>query len=124
MTEPPGPHNNSLDGIPSAPVVLYVQGVSNPGMSRHLPVTQATVALVLSIVGLVMWGLCTAVPGVIMANTAMAPTPQFPCHPDHGLAKAAKIVGWITIGLCIAVILLYLVLGVFLVGAGAANGEF
>lgn len=124
MTEPPGPQNNSLEGTPSAPEVLYVQGVSNPGMSGQFPETQATVALVLSIVGLVMCGLCTAIPGVIMANTAMATTSQYPGHPDHGLAKAAKIVGWITIGLWIAVILLYLVLGVFLVGAGAANGEF
>ena len=117
MTEPTNPPN-------SGPEVLYVQGMSNPGIVGQYPETQATVALVLSIVGLVMCGLCTAIPGVIMANTAMATTSQHLGHPDHGLAQAAKIIGWITIGLWVLVILFYLVVGVVMVGAGAASGEF
>ena len=81
------------------------------------PQTQAVVALVLSVVGLMMCGLCTAVPGVIMANTALGTTKQYPGHPDQGLAKAAQIVGWITIGLWIVVIGFYLLMAVVFVAA-------
>ena len=83
------------------------------------PQTQAVVALVLSVVGLMMCGLCTAVPGVIMANTALGTTKQYPGHPDQGLAKAAQIVGWITIGLWILLIGFYLLLAVVVVIAEA-----
>ena len=83
------------------------------------PQTQAVVALVLSVVGLMMCGLCTAVPGVIMANTALGTTKQYPGHPDQGLAKAAQIVGWITIGLWIVIIGFYLLLAVVVVIAEA-----
>ena len=81
------------------------------------PQTQAVVALVLSVVGLMMCGLCTAVPGLIMANTALGTTKQYPGHPDQGLAKAAQIVGWITIGLWIVVIGFYLLMAVVFVAA-------
>ena len=97
--------------------VLYVQG--NPMNAGQYPQTQATVALVLSIVGLMMCGLCTAIPGLIMANTALETTKQYPGHPDQGLATAAKIVGWITIGLWIAIIGVYLLLAVVFVAADA-----
>jgi len=72
--------------------VVYVQGMNNPMNAGQYPQTQAVVALVLSVVGLMMCGLCTAVPGVIMANTALGTTKQYPGHPDQGLAKAAQIV--------------------------------
>ncbi len=99
--------------------VLYVQGMSNPMNAGQYPQTQAVVALVLSVVGLMMCGLCTAVPGVIMANTALGTTKQYPGHPDQGLAKAAQIVGWITIGLWIAIIGFYLLMAVVFVAADA-----
>ena len=83
------------------------------------PQTQAVVALVLSVVGLMMCGLCTAVPGVIMANTALGTTKQYPGHPDQGLAKAAQIVGWITIGLWIVIIGFYLLMFVVVIAAEA-----
>ena len=83
------------------------------------PQTQATVALVLSIVGLMMCGLCTAVPGVIMANSALEITKQNPGHPDQGLANAAKIIGWISIGLTIAFVGLYLFIIILAVAASA-----
>ena len=83
------------------------------------PQTQAVVALVLSVVGLMMCGLCTAVPGVIMANTALGTTKQYPGHPDQGLAKAAQIVGWITIGLWIVIIGFYLLMFVVVIVAEA-----
>ena len=99
--------------------VLYVQGMSNPMNAGQYPQTQAVVALVLSVVGLMMCGLCTAVPGLIMANTALGTTKQYPGHPDQGLAKAAQIVGWITIGLWIVIIGFYLLLAVVVVIAEA-----
>ena len=99
--------------------VLYVQGMSNPMNVGQYPQTQAVVALVLSVVGLMMCGLCTAVPGVIMANTALGTTKQYPGHPDQGLAKAAQIVGWITIGLWILLIGFYLLLAFVVVIAEA-----
>jgi len=98
--------------------VLYVQGMSNPVNVGQYPSTNATVALVLSIVGLMGFSCCTAIPGVIMANAALETTKQYPGHPDQGLAQAAKIVGWITIGLGIAIIGFYLLLFVVLVASG------
>ena len=97
--------------------VLYVQG--NPMNAGQYPQTQAVVALVLSVVGLMMCGFCTAIPGVIMANTALGTTKQYPGHPDQGLAKAAQIVGWITIGLWIVIIGFYLLMFVVFVAVEA-----
>ena len=98
--------------------VLYVQGMSNPVNVGQYPSTNATVALVLSIVGLMGFSCCTAIPGVIMANAALETTKQYPGHPVQGLAQAAKIVGWITIGLGIAIIGFYLLLFVVAVALG------
>jgi hypothetical protein len=73
-----------------------------------MPTTNATVALILSIIGLVMCGLCTAVPGLILANGALEITKQYPMHPDAGVAKAAQVVGWVSIVIWGLIILLYL----------------
>lgn len=83
------------------------------------PQTQATIALVLSIVGLMGFSCCTAIPGVIMANSALEITKQNPGHPDQGLANAAKIIGWISIGLTIAFVGLYLFIIIVAVAASA-----
>ncbi len=102
-----------LDGSPNvsegaAPEQIYVQaGQVRPG---EMPTTNATVALILSIVGLVMCGLCTAIPGLILANGALEITKQYPTHPDAGVAKAAQIVGWVTIVIWVLIILLYVAL--------------
>lgn len=107
----------------AAPEVLYVQGMSNPAGIGQYPTTNATVALVLGIVGLMMCGIFTAIPGLIIANTALATTAQYPGHPDQGIAQAAKILNWITIGLWIAIILI--IVGFFVIYAGPAYaGEF
>ncbi len=99
--------------------VLYVQGMSNPMNVGQYPQTQATIALVLSIVGLMGFSCCTAIPGVIMANSALQITKQNPGHPDQGLANAAKIIGWISIGLTIAFVGLYLFIIIVAVAASA-----
>ena len=98
-----------LQGSPSvtsqAPQQIFVQGQGGPGMA--MPATNAILALVLGILGMVMCGICTAVPGLILANGALATTSQYPGHPDQGVAKAAQIVSWIAIGLSLLVILFY-----------------
>ncbi len=107
----------------AAPEVLYVQGMSNPAGIGQYPTTNATVALVLGILGIVMCSVCTAVPGLILASSSLATAQQYPGHPDEGMAKAAKVVNWIAIGLAIVIILLYVVFFVILIGIGASSGE-
>ena len=79
--------------------------------------TNATLAVVLSAIGAVLMvgsgpGICCAIPAIILANGALAITNSQPGHPDASTAKAAQIIGWIVIGLTIAIILfLILVIG-------------
>jgi hypothetical protein len=107
------PPQQLIIGQPQAaqPVV----GMGMPGMG--VPATSATTALVLSILSIFCGGICLAIPGLIIANQALAITNQYPGHPDAGSAKAAMIISWIVIGLTIVVILLYVVMGVILVGS-------
>ena len=83
-------------------------GMGGPVMG--VPATSATTALILSILSIFCGGICLAIPGLIIANQALAITDQHPGHPDAGSAKAAKIISWIVIGLTLAVVLLYLVM--------------
>ena len=98
-----------LEGSPNvtsqSPQQIFVQGQGGPGMI--MPTTNAVLALVLGILGMVMCGICTAVPGLILAQGALATTNQYPGHPDQGVDKAAQIVSWIAIGLSLLVILFY-----------------
>ena len=81
-----------------------------PGMAMgYYPETNATLALVLSVLGIVGCSIVTAIPGLIMANTALQTTNAIPGHPDLGIAKAAQVIAWISIGLAI--------LGLFFYGA-------
>ena len=99
-----------LEGSPNvtsqAPQQIFVQGQGGPGMMM-MPTTNADLALVLGILGIVMCSVCTAVPGLILANGALATTSQYPGHPDQGMAKAAQIISWIGIGLFILLMLFY-----------------
>ena len=98
-----------LEGSPNvtsqAQQQIFVQG-GGPGMMM-VPATNAVLALVLGILGLVMCSVCTAVPGLILAQGALAITSQYPGHPDQGMAKAAQIISWIGIGLFILLMLFY-----------------
>jgi hypothetical protein len=42
-----------------------------------------------------------------MANIALQTTKSMPGHPDEGIAKAAQVVAWISIGLAIVGMLLF-----------------
>ena len=89
----------------------------NPGMGMqgYFAPTQATLALVLSILGVVACSICTAIPGLILANQALTITSDQPGHPDAGLAKAAQVIGWIVIGLTILGVLVYAAMIAFVV---------
>ena len=103
------------------PEVLYVQGVSNPAAVGQFPATQALAALICSILGVTVCCLFPPV-GLLLANSALEITNQHPGHPDHGLAKAAQIVGWIGIVLLILTVILLLIYFVFLGLLVAAEG--
>ncbi|MEC9119785.1 MAG: hypothetical protein VYC33_00475 [Candidatus Thermoplasmatota archaeon] len=108
---------------PEGAEVLYVQGVSNPSAVGQYPQTQAVVAMVLSVLSIAAGcGLCTAIPGLMMANTALDITSKHPGHPDQGIAKAAQVVGWI--GIVLGIIgLILVVLYFILIGIIVANAE-
>ena len=82
--------------------------VSGNSMMGQYTETNAVLAMVLAALSFVLCGVCSAIPAVIIANGALQITSNQPGHPDHGLARAAQIMGWIAIGLTIAVILFYL----------------
>ena len=104
------------------PEVLYVQGVSNPAAVGQYPPTQAIAALILGILGLLGFSCCTAIPGLILAKSAMEVAEQHPGHPDAGMAKAANVISWVSIILTIAVLLLYAVIIVLAIAlSGAEN---
>lgn len=98
---------------------VQVQGYSAAPFTQ----TNATLALILAAVSYFMCGICTAIPAVIMANSALAITTSQPGHPDQGLAKAAQILGWVMIVLTALAALVWIIVIVLLGGAGlAANG--
>ncbi|MEL0016754.1 MAG: DUF4190 domain-containing protein [Rhodospirillales bacterium] len=115
--------NSQSEGTPKpeGPEVLYVQGVSNPAAVGQFPATQAMAALICSILGVTVCCLLPPV-GLLLANSALEITNQHPGHPDHGLAKAAQIVGWIGIVLLILTVILLLIYFVFLGLLVAAEG--
>lgn len=113
-----------------APQTIYHQPVSyvqvQPGHQTMmtLPSTNATAALILSIVGIIGslfygLGIIFAIPGLVLANGALIITNQFPNHPDAGVAKAAKICAWIGIG--IAILMLMVVLLAFFLYVWASD---
>ena len=101
------PVAQQLHGQPAQVIVGAQPTVmaGSPGMMAAFPATSAVAALVLSILGIVGCGCCTAIPGLIIANNALVITNQYPGHPDTGMAKAAQIIAWIVIGLAIVGIL-------------------
>lgn len=93
-----------------------------PGMAMgYFAPTQATLALVLGILGFVGCSICTAIPGLIMANSALATTNSQPGHPDAGTAKAAQVISWIVIGLAILGLLFYGAMFAMLAASGSLD---
>ena len=106
-----------MQGAP--PPSQVIQMNQHPGMVLNqpigiLPSTNATTALILSIIGLVGaffygLGLFFSIPSVVMANKAKQITNQIPGHPDSGMATAAVVVGWV--GVVIGGLYLFMVIG-------------
>ena len=118
------PVTQQLYGQPAQVIVGAQPSVmaGSPGVvGVGFPATSAVAALVLSILGIVGCGCCTAIPGLIIANNALVITNQYPGHPDAGMAKAAQIIAWIVLGLTIAGILFYVILGGGLLALGIAS---
>jgi len=89
-----------------------------PMMGGGIPTTNATLALILSIVSIFAGGICLAIPALIIANGALAVTNQFPGHPDAGNAKAAQVISWIIIGLTALIV----VVVILAISIGVATG--
>ena len=118
-TEEKVPWSNDNDEIPWANPTKNssssVQVSGNSVMGQYTE-TNAVLAMVLAAISYFLCGICSAIPAVIIANGALQITSNQPGHPDHGLARAAQIMGWIVIGLTIAAILFYILLFVVLGG--------
>jgi hypothetical protein len=101
-----------------------MQALAQNSYAMGPPSTNALLALTLSIIGIIGcffygFGICFAIPGLILANGALKITDQFPNHPDAGIAKAAKICAWIAISLIIVVGGLVVLAGVLYVWAAS-----
>ena len=59
---------------------------------------------------------------VIIANGALQITSNQPGHPDHGLARAAQIMGWVMIALTIIGIIAWVFFFVIIGGVGLLAG--
>ena len=88
-----------------APRQIYVQGQFG-GQGVFPPKTNAVLALILGIFGVVMCLACTGIPGLILANQALKITNQYPDHPDHGVAKAAQVTSLISIAIPLLILLI------------------
>tara|TARA_B100000767_G_C19769757_1_gene539335 strand:+ start:1256 stop:1645 length:390 start_codon:yes stop_codon:yes gene_type:complete len=124
------PPQQQLDGVWTQQPGQYGQPGQHGQLGNHIPLqpgmamgyfapTQATLALILGILGFVGCSICTAIPGVILANSALVITGDQPGHPDAGTAKAAQVISWISIGLAVLGLLFYGAMFALL----AASGE-
>ena len=120
-TEEEVPWSNNENEVPWANPTKNssssVQVSGNSVMGQYTE-TNAVLAMVLAALSYFLCGICSAIPAVIIANGALQITSNQPGHPDHGLARAAQIMGWIIIALTIALILFYILL--FVVVGGVA----
>ena len=111
-------NNNDVPwGNPTKNAASSVQVQGNSIVGQYTE-TNAVMAMILAAVSYFMCGICSAIPAVIIANGALQITSNQPGHPDHGLARAAQIMGWIAIVLFALGILIWLFF-VILLGGGA-----
>lgn len=77
------------------------------------PKTNASTALTLSILGLALGVMCfplcglLAIPGLIMGQSSLNVTKSIPGHPDSGAARAAQVIGLITLGLLLVMLAIF-----------------
>ena len=80
---------------------------SGPFGESGFPETSATLALILSISGLLVCGPITAIPALIIAQRALAVTSGIPGHPDHDPAVASKWISIVTLVIWLVLILVF-----------------
>ena len=122
--QPPS-HPNLVNNQPqSIPIGQPMQQgfVTNPVMM--IPTTSAATALWVSILSIFCGGICLAIPALLIANSALNITKQYPGHPDAATAKTAQIISWVVIGLTILSILFYVGLIALMAGSAESSGSF
>jgi len=108
--------NNQLQSIPiNQPMQRGF--VTHPALM--VPTTAASTALWVSILSIFCGGICLAIPSLMIANSALSTTKQFPGHPDAATAKAAQIISWVVIGLTLLTVLLYA--GLIVLATGSSD---
>ena len=108
-------HSEAVPVFDGSPTIEGIEGNQiflNTGQEGELgifPGTKAGVALILSIVGLLVCNIITAIPALILSYKSLKITKDYPDHPEDGVARAAMIISWITIiiGIIMAAIFLF-----------------
>ena len=112
---------NMLQGAPQQ--LMGNNAYGQQQMMMQQPSTNATAALVISLLSLV-GGFLIGLPfllapiSLLMANSALKTTSMHPGHSDHGIARAAQIISGIITGLMAVVF----VLVAMFIGLLSANG--
>jgi len=112
---------NMLQGAPQQLMGNNAYGQQQVMMQQ--PSTNATAALVISLLSLV-GGFLIGLPfllapiSLLMANSALKTTSMHPGHSDHGIARAAQIISGIITGLMVVV---FIIVAMF-IGLLSANG--
>ena len=117
------PGQGAVPYTPQQPVVTghpVSVGMGVPVVGQFYTPTSAMTALILACLSFISCGILFSIPAVIMAHRALEITKSMPNHPDHGIAQAAQIVGWINVVIYGAVIMIYI--GAF--GLFAMGGDF
>lgn len=96
----------TIEGVEGKQIFLHAEQEGELGI---FPGTNAVVALILSIVGLLVCNIITAIPALILSYQSLKITKNYPDHPEHGVARAAMVISWITviIGIIMAAIILF-----------------
>jgi hypothetical protein len=112
---------NMLQGAPQQ--LMGNNAYGQQQMMMQQPSTNATAALVISLLSLV-GGFLIGLPfllapiSLLMANSALKTTSMHPGHSDHGIARAAQIISGIITGLMVVV---FIIVAMF-IGLLSANG--
>ena len=114
-SEPNPKHSGAIPVFDGMPTIKGVEGkqiflhAGQEGELGNFPGTNAVVALILSIVGLLVCNIITAIPALILSYQSLKITKNYPDHPEHGVARAAMVISWITIiiGIIMAAIILF-----------------
>jgi hypothetical protein len=114
--QPPSPPYGTPPPPPPAPPPAYGYGQQPYGYSGYQqPETesQAVVALVLAIASFAVCPIIPAVVALVLANNADASIQASGGRKTgEGLTKAARIISWINIGLCVGVLVFVILIAV------------